>query len=117
MKKTIKLNEAQFKKIVAESVKKVIAESMFGDEPFYTNGNGEYTTTPQKRETSSYIKSAVDDIGIIQNQLSKLTEHIYSLPKSDEEYTFGYMESSSETIKILRKIWPMVQEICKIWGC
>lgn len=117
MKKTVRLNEEQFKKIVAESVKKVIAESMYGDEPFYKNGSGEYTTTPQKRERSSYIENTVDNIGMIQNELSKLTEHIYSLPKSNEEYAFGYMDSNNETIEILRKIWPLVQKICKIWGC
>ena len=117
MKKTVRLNEEQFKKIVAESVKKVIAESMYGDEPFYTNKSGEYTTTPQKKERFSYIESTVDDIGMIQNELSKLTEHIYSLPKSNEEYAFGYMDSSNKTMEILRKILPLVQKICKIWGC
>ncbi len=114
-KGVVKLSESQLKKIVAESVKKVLNEGVFGDEPFYRNEFGEKTTTPQKREGPSYIESAIDNIEMVQDILSNLTEHIQSLPDSNEKYAFGYWNESSKTIDVLRKIYPLVQEICKIW--
>lgn len=110
-----KINEKALRKIIAESVKKALNEGVFGDEPFYSNEFGENTTTPQKREGPSYIESAIDNIEMVQGILSNLTEHIKSLPDSNEKYAFGYWNESSKTIDVLRKIYPLVQEICKIW--
>lgn len=106
-KGVVKVNESQLRKVIAECVKSVLTEDAYYD--------GRYG---ESRIPSSYIGDAMGQIDMVRHRLSNLTDHVYSICNgmSDEEYAYGYMDSSSKTIDVLRKIWPLLKELCEIWG-
>lgn len=114
-KNVVKINENTLRKIVAESVKKVLKETTAGQ---FDGIGADYDGKFSKPKSFSYIGDATEQLDSLRLQLRNLLDHIDTLCKdmSDDEYAFGQMDSSRKTIDILRKIWPLVGEIYELWG-
>lgn len=106
MKQTIKLRESELKRMIAESVNKILNEVEFNGQSYHGNRPYDWSRMAQLRHELSV--NAKRDAGDEQRAYE------YSFDPRDREHYYDYMNTAKKHEKNRDKNWKNYQELSKV---